>query len=48
MEDIEVKVKKLIEVKLYVGDGTEEDPVRKITQYWDFNGKLLFIFEDEN
>jgi len=24
------------------GEGTDSDPVRMITQYWDFNGRVVF------
>jgi hypothetical protein len=30
-----------IETKALRGLGTEEDPVRIVTQYWDMRGKLL-------
>jgi hypothetical protein len=32
----------LILVLCVVGRGTQDDPVRNIEQYWDFNGKKLF------
>lgn len=36
-----VKIAKVIEIKAKKGMGTEEDPVREITQYWDLEGNLL-------
>lgn len=27
------------------GKGTDENPVRIITQYWDFDGNLLFEYD---
>lgn len=27
------------------GAGTEKDPVREITQYWDLYGKLIFTLD---
>ena len=27
------------------GAGTKEDPVRKITQYWDLNGNLIVTID---
>lgn len=35
------RIVKVIEVKAKKGIGTEYDPVREITQYWDQDGKLL-------
>ncbi len=35
------KVIQVIETKSLKGIGTKEDPARIVTQYWDFNGKLL-------
>ena len=37
----EAKVIKVIETKSLKGDGTEENPVRYIYQYWNFEGRLL-------
>lgn len=31
----------VIETKTAIGDGTEENPVREVTQYWAPNGKRL-------
>lgn len=31
----------VIKTEALKGDGTEKNPVRITTQYWDFNGKLL-------
>lgn len=44
MKDIkikEVKIKQIIETQILVGEGTEKDPVRIVTQYWDLDGNLL-------
>lgn len=35
------QVVEAIRTKSLIGAGTEEDPVRVITQYWSFDGKLL-------
>ena len=35
------KVIRVIETKSCVGYGTEDDPCRGVTQYWNFNGCLL-------
>lgn len=35
------KVITVIETVAVRGKGTKEDPVRFITQYWDFEGNLL-------
>ena len=35
------KIIKVIETKSLVGFGTNEDPCRIVTQYWDFDGLLL-------
>lgn len=35
------KVIKVIRTESIIGNGTEEDPVRQIYQYWDFKGNLL-------
>ena len=38
----EVKVMQVIRTTLLVrGKGTEEEPIRRITQYWDMGGILL-------
>ena len=31
----------VIETRSLIGAGTENDPCRRIIQYWDFNGRLL-------
>lgn len=36
-----VRVIQVIETVSRVGSGTREDPVRFITQYWDFEGNRL-------
>lgn len=38
---------KVIETVAEVGYGTEEDPVREKTQYWDLDGKFLATKESE-
>ena len=35
------KVIKVIETKAMRGLGTEKDPARVVTQYWDFDGNFL-------
>jgi len=35
------RVIQVIETKSKRGMGTEKDPVREITQYWDFEGNFL-------
>ena len=35
------KVVTIIETKALVGRGTSDDPVKLITQYWDFDGNFL-------
>lgn len=35
------KVIQVIETKSKRGLGTEKDPVREVTQYWDFEGNFL-------
>lgn len=35
------KIIKVIETKAVKGNGTEENPVRYVYQYWDFEGNLL-------
>lgn len=37
----EVKVIQVIETKAMCGLGTEKDPARVVTQYWDLDGKFL-------
>ncbi len=36
-----VRVIEVIETKALRGIGTKENPVRIVTQYWDFDGNLL-------
>jgi hypothetical protein len=38
----EAKVIEIIKTKSSIGDGTKENPVRLVIQYWDFQGNLLF------
>ncbi len=35
------KVIQVIETKSTRGKGTDADPVRQVTQYWDFEGNLI-------
>ncbi|MBR3785985.1 MAG: carboxypeptidase [Firmicutes bacterium] len=35
------KVIMVIETKALSGEGTEKDPARVVTQYWDLEGNLL-------
>ena len=35
------KIINVIETKAVKGNGTEENPVRYVYQYWDFEGNLL-------
>lgn len=35
------KVIQVIETQANRGSGTEDDPVRTVIQYWDFDGKHL-------
>ncbi len=37
----EAKIIQAIETKATRGLGTEKDPARVVTQYWDFDGNLL-------
>ena len=41
------RVIQVIETIAKRGLGTEKDPVREITQYWDLNGKFLAEFDKE-
>lgn len=36
-----IEVVEVIKTKTVVGDGTKENPVKEIIQYWDKNGKLI-------
>lgn len=40
------KIVPMIRTESEVGTGTQKDPVRMAFQYWDLNGKLLFIDDD--
>lgn len=42
-----VRVIRVIETRAIRGSGTEEDPVREIVQYWDFEGNLLAEHDPE-
>lgn len=41
------KVIQVIETKAKRGLGTEKDPVREVTQYWDFEGNFLAEMDTE-
>lgn len=41
------KVIRVIETKAKRGLGTEKDPVREVTQYWDFDGNFLAEMDTE-
>lgn len=43
----EAKVIQVIETKATRGLGTEKDPVRVVTQYWDLNGNFLAEMDPE-
>lgn len=40
-----IKVIRVIETRAEIGAGTEKDPVRVATQYWDFEGNLLTVID---
>lgn len=42
------KVIQVIETKSKRGLGTEKDPVREVTQYWDFEGNFLAEMDTEH
>lgn len=42
------KVIKVIETKAIRGLGTEKDPAREVTQYWDFEGNFLAEMDVEH
>lgn len=42
------KVIQVIETKAKRGLGTEKDPVREVTQYWDFDGNFLAEMDTEH
>ncbi|MGN0271633.1 MAG: carboxypeptidase [Lachnospiraceae bacterium] len=44
----EARVIQVIETKALRGLGTEEDPVREVTQYWDFEGNFLAEMDTEH
>ena len=41
------KIIQVIETKAKRGLGTEKDPVREVTQYWDFDGNFLAEMDTE-
>ena len=42
------RVIQVIETKSKRGLGTEQDPVRVVTQYWDFEGNFLAEMDTEH
>ena len=42
VKDMKAKMVKLIRTETPEGKGTENDPVRIVTRYWDKKGKLVF------
>ncbi len=41
----------VIKIKTIIGDGTKENPVREVTQYWEKGGEKIFEkdnYEDNN
>lgn len=42
------KVIQVIETKANRGIGTEKDPVREVTQYWDLEGNFLAEMDTEH
>ncbi|WP_075678534.1 hypothetical protein [Roseburia sp. 831b] len=42
------KVIQVIETKAKRGIGTKKDPVREVTQYWDFDGNFLAEMDAEH
>ena len=39
------RVINVIETQALIGTDTDEDPVRYVMQYWDFDGKLLAAYD---
>lgn len=39
------RVVQVIETKAIAGTGEPEDPVRTVTEYWDFEGKRLAVID---
>ena len=44
----QARVISVIETKSLRGLGTEKDPAREVTQYWDFDGNLLAEMDTEH
>lgn len=42
------KIIQVIETKAMRGLGTEKDPAREVTQYWDLDGNFLAEFDTEH
>ena len=41
------KIIPVIQIATTRGTGTEEDPVRDALEYWDVDGKLLFVSDSK-
>lgn len=39
------KIIPVIQIATIRGAGTEEDPIRDAMEYWDVDGKLLFVVD---
>lgn len=37
------QVIQVVAIKLVIGDGTNNNPTRSITEYWSFDGELIAI-----
>ncbi|MCD8198205.1 MAG: carboxypeptidase [Lachnospiraceae bacterium] len=46
-EIISAKIISVIEIQITRGTGTENDPVRGVTQYWNAEGQLLAEYDPE-
>ena len=42
------KVIQIIQTTALAGDGSPENPCRRVVQYWDFDGTLLFTQDPED
>ena len=48
MKDINVTIEEVIKLEFVSGDGTKENPIRTVIQYWDKDGVLLFTIDPVN
>lgn len=39
------KIIKVIKTENVIGNGEKQNPIRKIIQYWELNGKLIATFD---